>query len=154
MGYFVFSHEDVQDRLGKAWIPLLGCAAVSGIVLVITTFGQDDTSPEYLGSPLNCLYGWMMCLAMMAWFKARFDRTGPFAGYMTRSSFGIYIVHYLVIASLGYMMKVHTQLPPPAMYAILTVAVFILSPLLYEFLRRIPFVRWAVLGEKRVNKPE
>ena len=29
------------------------------------------------------------------------------------------------------------------------VAVFILSPLLYEFLRRIPFVRWAVLGEKR-----
>ncbi len=149
MGYFVFSHEDVQDRLGKVWIPLLGCAAVSGIVLVITTFGQDDTSPEYLGSPLNCLYGWLMCLAMMAWFEARFDRTGPFAGYMTRSSFGIYIVHYLVIASLGYMMKVHTQLPPLAMYAILTVAVFILSPLLYELLRRIPFVRWAVLGEKR-----
>ena len=149
MGYFVFSHEDVQDRLAKVWIPLLGCAAVSGIVLVITTFGQDDTSPQYLGSPLNCLYGWLMCLAMMAWFKARFDRTGPFAAYMTRSSFGIYIVHYLVIASLGYMMKVHTQLPPPAMYAILTVAVFVLSPLLYELLHCIPFVRWAVLGEKR-----
>lgn len=28
------------------------------------------------------------------------------------------------------------------------VAVFSLSPLLYEILRRIPFVRWAVLGEK------
>ena len=52
------------------------------------------------------------------------------------------------MASLGYMMKVHTQLPPPAMYAILTAAVFTLSPLLYELLRRIPFVRWAVLGEK------
>jgi surface polysaccharide O-acyltransferase-like enzyme len=148
LGYFVFSHDEVQEKLSRAWVPLLACAGVSGIVLVVTTFGQDNTSPAYLGSPLNCLYGWLMCLAMMAWFKARFDRTGPFAAYMTRSSYGIYIVHYLVVASLGYMMKVHTQLPPPAMYAILTAAVFTLSPLLYELLRRIPFVRWAVLGEK------
>jgi len=149
MGYFVFANDAVQEKLGKVWIPLLGCAAVSGIALTVTTFGQDNTSPQYLASPLNCLYGWLMCLAMMAWFKARFDRTSPFAGYMARSSFGLYIVHYLVIASLGYMMKMYTQLPPVAMYLILTVAVFTLSPLLYEILRRIPFVRWAVLGEKK-----
>lgn len=90
-----------------------------------------------------------MCLAMIGWFKARFDRTGAFAGYMTRSSYGIYIVHYMVIASLGYMMKTYTQLPPFAMYVILAAAVFTLSPLIYELLRRIPFVRWCVFGEKR-----
>lgn len=28
-------------------------------------------------------------------------------------------------------------------------AEFALSPLLYEILRRIPFIRWCVLGEKR-----
>lgn len=122
---------------------------VSGAVLIGTTFGQDNTSPQYLGSPLNCLYGWLMCLALVGWFQARFDRTGMFAGYMTRSSFGIYIVHYLIIAALGYMMKMHTPLCPWAMYVILTVAVFSLSPLLYEFLRRIPVVRWCVFGEKR-----
>ena len=149
LGYFVFSHEEIQEKLGKAWIPLLSCAVVAGIVLIATTFGQDNTSPEYLGSPLNCLYGWLMCLAMMAWFKARFDRTGAFAGYMTRSSFGLYIVHYLVIASLGYMMKTYTQLPPFAMYLILTVAVFTLSPAIYELIRRIPLVRWCVLGYKK-----
>ena len=33
-------------------------------------------------------------------------------------------------------------------YIILTVAVFTLSPLLYEILHRIPFVRWCVFGEK------
>ncbi|MBO4475184.1 MAG: acyltransferase [Bacteroidales bacterium] len=149
LGYFLFSHDEVQERLGKVWIPLLGCAAVAGGILIGTTFGQDNTSPQYLGTPLNNLYGWMMCLAMMAWFKARFDRTSPFAAYMTKSSFGLYIVHYLVVASLGYMMKMYTQLPPWAMYVILTVAVFTLSPLLYEILKRIPFVRWAVLGEKK-----
>ncbi len=147
LGYFVFSHDKVQEKLEAVWIPLLVCAVVAGTALVITTFGQDNTSPQYLGSPLNCLYGWMMCLAMMVWFKARFDRTGRFAGYMTRSSYGIYIVHYLVIAAFGYMMKTYTQLPPVAMYSILFIAVFTLSPLLYEALHRIPVVKWCVFGE-------
>ena len=151
MGYFIFANDSVHETLGRVWAPLLGCAVAVGGVLIGTTFGQDNTTPQYLGSPLNCLYGWMACLAMMAWFKARFDRTGAFAGYMTRSSFGLYIVHYLVIASLGYMMKTYTQLPPLAMYAILTVAVFTLSPLIYEIIRRIPVVRWCVLGEKRTK---
>ena len=146
LGYFVFSKEEVQDALGKAWIPLMTAALISGTVLTVTTFGQNNTIPQYMSTPLNCLYGWLMCLAMMAWFKAKFDKTNAFAAYMTRSSFGLYIVHYLVIASLGYMMKVYTQLPPVAMYLILTVAVFTLSPLLYELIRRIPFIRWGVLG--------
>ena len=126
----------------------MACAVIAGGILVGTTFGQDNTSPKYLCSPLNCLYGWLMCLALMGWFKAKFDCTGKFAGYMTKSSFGIYIVHYLVIASLGYMMKTYTQLPPVAMYLILTVAVFTLSPLLYEILHRIPVIRWCLFGEK------
>ena len=148
MGYFVFSHDSVHERLGKYWMPLMGTTIVTGILLIITTFGQNNTSPQYLTSPLNCLYGWLMCLGMMGWFKAHFDRTSPFADYMTRSSFGIYIVHYLPIACIGYMMKTYTELPPLAMYLILTVAVLLLSPILFEVIRRIPFVRWCVLGIK------
>lgn len=149
LGYYVFSKDEVQETLGKAWIPLMAAAVISGTVLTITTFGQNNTVPQYMSTPLNCLYGWLMCLAMMGWFKAKFDRTGTFAGYMTRSSFGFYIVHYLVVASLGYMMKFYTQLPAVAMYVILTVAVFTLSPLLYEVIRRIPFIRWCVLGNRK-----
>ena len=149
LGYFVFSHDEVQEKVKQAWIPLLACAVISGGILIGTTFGQDNTSPQYMGSPLNCLYGWLACLAMMGWFMAKFDRTGKFAAYMTRRSFGLYIVHYLVIASIGYMMKTYTTLPPLAMYAILTVAVFTLSPVIYEIIRRIPLIRWCVLGEKK-----
>ena len=140
----------MQEKLEKFWIPLLGSAVASGAVLIITTFGQDNTSPAYLSSPLNCLYGWLMCLALMGWFKARFDKTSPFADYMTRNSYGLYIVHYLVVASVGYMLKTHTNLPPVAIYVILAVAVFSLSPLIHEILKRIPFVRWAVLGIKKI----
>lgn len=154
LGYFVFAHDEVQERIRKAWIPLMACAVVAGTTLVVLTFGQDNTSPQYLGSPLNCFYGWLMCLAMMAWFKAKFDYTGTFAGYMTRNSFGIYIVHYLVIASLGYMMKTYTSLAPWMMYVILFVAVMTISPLLNEIIKRIPFIRWCVLGIKKEKKHE
>lgn len=154
MGYFVFSHDEVQERVRKAWIPLMACALIAGMVLIVTTFGQDNTSPQYLGSPLNCLYGWLMCLAMMGWFKARFDGTNRFATYMTQSSYGIYIVHYLVIAALGYMMKTYTSLAPWMMYVILFVAVMLLSPAIYEIIKRIPFVRWCVLGIKKEKKHE
>ncbi|MDO4185041.1 MAG: acyltransferase family protein [Bacteroidales bacterium] len=150
LGYFVFSHDEVQVKVTKIWKPLMAVAVISGVVLTVTTFGENNTSPQYLGSPLNCLYGWLMCLAMMGWFKACFDYTGSFAGYMMRSSFGLYIVHYLVIAGLGYTMKIYTQLPPWTMYLILTVAVFALSPLIYEIIRRIPVIRWCVLGEKSI----
>ena len=47
------------------------------------------------------------------------------------------------------LLKVKTQLPPVYMSIILTIAVFTLSPLIYEVLKHIPFVRWCVLGEKK-----
>lgn len=149
MGYFVFAHDSVQERLSRAWMPLMICAITAGTILTVNTFGQDNTLPQYLGTPLNNIYGWLMCLAMMALFKNRFDRTGRFASYMTRSSYGIYIVHYLIIASAGSVLKYNTDLPQLLIYIILTAAVFTLSPALYEILRRIPFIRWCVLGEKK-----
>ena len=83
MGYFVFSHDKIQETLAKFWIPMMVFAVIAGSVLIITTFGQDNTTPRYLGSPLNNLYGWLMCLAMMGWFKAKFNRTGTFVFYLS-----------------------------------------------------------------------
>lgn len=152
LGYFVFSHEEVQEKVAKMHLPMLIAAIAAGVVLILTTWGETNTTPQYLGGWLNNLYAWLMILAMMGCFKAWFDRTNRFADYMTRSSYGIYIVHYLVIASLGYMMKVYTTLPPFAIYAILFVAVLLVSPLIYEIIRRIPFVRWCVLGIKEIHQ--
>ena len=148
LGYFVFSHDAVQEKVQKAWRPLMAGAVVAGAALVATTFGENNSTPEYLGRPLHCLYSWLMCLALMGWFMACFDRTGRVATYMTRSSFGIYIVHYLFIAGFGCILKYHTSLPPVAIYLLLTLAVFTLSPLTYALLRRIPLIRWCVFGER------
>ena len=149
LGYFVFSHDAVQDRLAKIHLPLLMLALVTGTYFTIVMYGKNDTDPIVLKGWLCNLFAWFAILAMLGCFKAWADKTSPFATYMTRSSYGIYIVHYLVIASFGYMMKMYTTLAPWMMYVILFVAVMLLSPAIYEILRRIPLVRWCVLGIKK-----
>jgi peptidoglycan/LPS O-acetylase OafA/YrhL len=146
LGYFVFSHDAVQEKVERMHLPMLVCAVVTCVALVWMGWGKDYTSPQYLTGWLNCLYAWFAILAMLGCFMAWADGTNRLCAYMTRSSYGIYIVHYLVVVSLGYMMKMYTQLAPWAIYVILLVAVLLLSPTLYEVLRRIPFVRWCVLG--------
>ena len=50
---------------------------------------------------------------------------------------------------MGTMLKEYTCLAPWAIYTILTVAVLLLSPAIYELIKRIPFVSWCVLGSHR-----
>lgn len=149
LGYYLFSRESIQEMLAKGRIAYLVFAVILGVYFTVIMYGKNDTAPEVLSGLPCVLYAWFAILAMLSCFKAWADKTSPFANYMTKSSFGIYVVHYLVIASLGYMMKMYTTLPPWAMYLILAVAVFTLSPLIYEIIRRIPFLRWCVLGISR-----
>ncbi|MBR1834136.1 MAG: acyltransferase [Bacteroidales bacterium] len=149
MGYYLFSRDNVQRFLSRYATLLLALAVVAGVALTCATWGETNTAPLYLMHWSTNLYAWVAILAMLAAFKAWADRTSPFASYMTRSSYGIYIVHYLIVAALGYMLKLYTPLPPVADYLILLVAVFCLSPILYELLRLIPVVRWAVLGRDK-----
>ena len=149
MGYFVFAHDTVQEMIANIKIPMLILAIATGTIFTIVMYGKNDTDPIVLQGWLCNLYAWFAILAMLGCFKAWADKTSPFATYMTRSSYGIYIVHYLVIASFGYMMKRYTTMAPWMMYVILFVAVMLLSPAIYEILKRIPFVRWCVLGIKK-----
>ena len=148
MGYFVFSNDSVLERVKQMCIPMTVCAAAAGIALCITGWGQNNTSPQFLSGWLNCLYAWLMILAVMGIFMKWFDGTGRFCAYMNRTSYGLYVLHYSILVSFGYMLKTYTAMAPWLIYVVLAVVVFTLTPLLYELTRRIPFIRWAVLGEK------
>ena len=149
MGYFVFSHETVQERVKRMRFPLLMFAILNGALFTWVMYGKNDTDPIVLKGWLCNLFAWFAMLAMLGCFKAWADKTSPFATYMTKSSFGAYVLHYVVVASFGYMMKVHTTLAPWLQYLILFVVVMTLPFLLNEAIKRIPFLRWCVLGIKK-----
>lgn len=150
LGYFVFSHDIVQERVAEMRISVLAVALIVNICFSYKYWDAGIMFIDFraLDSLLGNAAGWLTMLALMGCFKAWADKTNRFAAYMTKASYGIYVIHYLVIAVVGYYMKAYTALPPWAMYLIMTVAVFTLSPLLYEIIRRIPFVRWCVFGMK------
>ncbi len=154
MGYFVISNESVQNRIKDMAVPMSVCAGVACIALCISGWGENNTDPKYLSGWLNCLYAYLMILAMIGLFLRWFDKTNKVCGYLTGCSYGLYILHYSVLASFGYMFKTYTSMSPWAIYLTVAILVFGLTPLLYELLRRIPFIRWAVLGERRKTRPE
>lgn len=158
LGYFVFSSDSILLKVKQMCIPVSVAAVVAGTALCITGWGKCYTDPGYLTGWLNCLYAWLMMLAMMGIFMRYFDRspkegmperwTDRLCDYLTRSSFGLYVLHYSIIASLGYLLKTHTTLSPWLIYPLMLLAVFFLTPILYELIRRIPIIRFFVLGEK------
>ena len=156
-GYFFFVREEVQGLLVRLrWI-IIPAAIACGIGLTITTFGQDAYSPPYIRSVGNNLYAWLAILAMFAAFCTWFNRDvsrlskpsiAKICTFVRDASYGLYILQFFVYMSIGYLLRAYTALPPWAMYILLFLAMFTLTPALYLLIARIPVLRYCVLGMK------
>ncbi|MBQ7388610.1 MAG: acyltransferase family protein [Paludibacteraceae bacterium] len=157
-GYFCFVRNEVQGLLVRLRWMTIPAAIACGIWLTITTFGQDAYAPDYIRSVGNNLYAWLAILAMFAAFRTWCNRdvsqlSSPAAAkvctFCRDASYGLYILQFFVYMSVGYLLRAYTVLPPWAMYILLFLAMFTLTPLLYLLIRRIPVVRYCVLGVSR-----
>ena len=154
-GYFFFVREEVQGLLVRLrWI-IIPAALACGIWLTITTFGHDAYSPAYIRSVGNNLYAWLAILAMFAAFRTWFNHDvsqlskpsiAKICTFCRDASYGLYILQFFVYMSIGYLLRAYTALPQWAMYVLLFLAMFILTPALYLLIRRIPILRYCVLG--------
>lgn len=151
MGYYVFALDSVQKMVARMHLPLLFMAIAGAVTYVITCFGSNYTSSDCLQSAWTNLYAWIAILAILGGFKTWADKTSKFATYMAHSSFGIYVVHMAVCTGTCFLLK-STTLPIWCIYIIALLSTLLVSPLLYELFRRIPFIRWCVLGIKKTKR--
>ncbi len=149
LGYFVFAHESVVERLSKYWQILAVVAVVLACGYVYYYFGQNYAEAPVVNSPFSIVYGWMAILAIFAVMKRWGDGTNAFADWMTKKSFGLYVFHYLALAAAAYWMYRYTGLSALPSYLICGVTAFGGGFLLYEIVSRIPLLRWCVLGIKK-----
>ena len=152
LGYFVFSHDRVQTITERIRLPMLVCTAVLAAVFVRTYFGQNYTDSSCLCSPLTNLYLWVAILAILGCGKAWGNTSNALTKYLTKSSFGMYIVHYPIAVYSCWALSCLTALPAPLVYLAASLIVLFGSPALYELLRRIPVIRFCVLGISRNTK--
>ena len=150
VGYFVMSHEEVMERVGKNWILLSSIALIMCIVFVASFLGQSYPDHEVLDTVICNIYAWTGVLGVLAFMKKWGGFENAFSKWMCRRSWGLYVFHYLMIAVSGwYLRTLAPGLAPFIVYLIVAAAGFGGSYVLYEMFSRIPVIRWCVLGIKK-----
>lgn len=152
LGYFVFSHDNVQDSVEKMHIQMLIATIALGVLYVLSYFGKDYTSPQCLQSISTNVYLWIAVLAVLGCGKAWGNQTSRFSKYMTESSFGLYIVHYPILMIICYFLYYKCNLPEAMNYIIASVTEIIFTAALFELLKRTPVIRFLVLGIKNERR--
>lgn len=153
IGYFVMSHDEVMDRLGKSWIILSILGALSCLVFTVLYRGQPYPEHEVLDTVMCNVFAWLGTLGVLAFMKRWGNFTNAFTTWMCKESWGLYIFHYLMVASSGWYLHTYSpSLPAGIVYLIVTVSAFGGSFLLNEVISRIPVIRWCVLGIKKGKK--
>ena len=154
LGYFIFAHDEVVDRLAKFRIPLIAAAAVLGVTYLVLHFGDDAMEMPVMACVPAVAFCWAMCLALLGSFRAWFDRVTPFAAFMTKRSFGIYTFHYVAMSAVALLLTRYTDWPAFVCYMLCGVSGLAGSIILTEIVTRIPFVRWSLLGIKKPSSKE
>lgn len=149
LGYFVLSHDSVQETLEKMCLPMLLLSMFMGIVYTIFYFGENYTDAVVLKSLFTNVYAWFMTLAVLGCGKRWFDKQNKWSAYMTKASYGFYVLHYTFVLIPCYYLKNGTSLPAWIVYILALLIVFIGTLVLYEFVRRIPVARCLILGIRR-----
>ena len=147
LGYLIFSHDAVMDRLEKWWLPLSLAAVITGIVFTVLYWGQPYAEHVVLDTfPCN-LFAWMATLAVLSCMKKWGNFQNAFSKWMTKQSWGLYLFHYLPLAmSAWYLSRYAEGLPVVVTYLLVGIAAFAGAFVWYQVISRIPFLRWCICG--------
>lgn len=156
LGYYVFSHDEVIEKLKKYAVLLIVMAVVLCVTFAVYYFLMNN-GMNYADKPVNrrplftaCAY--IGSLAMLGGMARFGDFRTDFTSWMSKKSFGLYVFHYLGISGVARFLAKPGFLPASACYLLSLVLGFGLAYLLYEVISRIPGYRWAVLGIKAEKK--
>lgn len=120
-----------------------------GTIYIVSFWKQDFTSPKCLQSLLTNAFLWLAVLTILGCGRAWFNCKTKFTDYMTNASFGIYIIHYPIVVWVCYLLYTQLRLPMLLTYILAIVLELVLTPLVYELFKKIPVIRFLVLGVRK-----
>ena len=154
VGYFVFSHDEVIERL-KKWSPMfIAIAAVFGAAFCVRYFGENYADAPVNRTPLFTGFCWFACMAVLGGFARFGDVSNGLTSWMSKRSFGLYMFHYLCMSIVALYIGKPGLLSAPAVYLVSAFAGFGGALLLAEIVTGAPLLRWALLGMKKNREVE
>ena len=153
LGYYVFSNDEVMEKLKNHAILLIVSGVAVCIIFSILYFvvygGMNYADKPVNRGPLYAACAYLGSLAMLSGMARFGDYCNSFTKWMSRKSFGLYVFHYLGISSVALFIAKPGILPAAVCYLLSLLAGFAFGYGLYEIISRIPFFRWAVLGIRK-----
>ena len=153
LGYYVFSNDEVMEKLKNHAILLIISGVAVCIIFSILYFvvygGMNYADKPVNRGPLYAACAYLGSLAMFGGMARFGDFGNSFTKWMSRKSFGLYVFHYLGISSVALFIAKPGILPAAVCYLLSLAAGFVFGYGLYEIISRIPFFRWAVLGIRK-----
>ena len=149
LGYYVFSNDEVIERLKKTAVPLIALAVAVSAIFAASYFGENYADKPINRGFLYVLDAYLGSLAMLSGMARFGDFSNAFTKWMSGHSFGLYVFHYLGISSIALFIAKPKLAPASVCYILSLVAGFLFGYGLYAIISRIPFFRWAVLGIKK-----
>ena len=153
LGYYVFSNDEVMEKLKNHAILLIVSGVAVCIIFSILYFvvygGMNYADKPVNRGPLYAACAYMGSLAMLGGMARFGDFGNSFTKWMSRKSFGLYVFHYLGISSVALFIAKPGILPVAVCYLLSLLAGFVFGYGLYAIISRIPFFRWAVLGIRK-----
>lgn len=148
LGYYLLSQEKVQAGLEKLRWPLLGLALALGVGFVVRYWGQNYTDNAILNGFYTNAYAWLATLAAIGGGRAWLDRETRASRWLVTKSWGIYVCHYLPLLVSAILLS-RTGWPALVVYPLTALLGLGGTLALYELLRRVPVVRFLVLGVRK-----
>ena len=152
MGYFIFAHTSVIERISRLKYIFIAGSVILAVVYLYLHFGENFAVMPLVGSAEAVVFAWITILAIFGIAYSRGNQCGRFSTFMSSVSWGIYIFHYLCVSGSALLLRRYTGLSEVPCYLITVAAGFGGSILLYEIVSRIPVLRWCVLGMGKEKK--
>ncbi|NCB64062.1 MAG: hypothetical protein EOM52_10755 [Clostridia bacterium] len=153
LGYFVFAHEEVLERVQKGRLPMLAAALALFVVILLRDWGVSFTDPGYLTDPLTVLFAWCAILAALGCARAWWDRSGAAARFFNERGFSLYLFHYLPTVWGAFFLTRSFALPAILNYSLVLALATGVPLLLHELLKRLPILGTAFGIRKGPTSP-
>ena len=130
----------------------LAAAVIGAVAYGVWTNGQNFTDAAYLQSLWANVYLWAVVLAILGNARHYLHQERAVSRFFTQRSYALYVVHYPVLLLTASLLTERTTLPAALMYLLTLVIDFGATLGLSEIIRRIPGIRYLVLGIRKEKK--
>ncbi len=148
IGFFLFSNDEIIEKLKHNWIPLT-------IICIVVLVSRCAASIIGIENDIFWFFNfraaeWIGILAAIALGAKFLDFSSRFTSYFSPACFPLYWLHQSVLVGAAFFTaQIHSSVY--LQFVLITVLSFIVTVILYEVFRRVPFLRF-ISGIKKIKR--